>query len=89
MLKKAGTETGTKGEEREKEKENVGKVERNKRKIKDFLGEAQGERITNEDVERILGVSDSTATRYLDELEKEGVLRQVGRTGRHVFYEKV
>jgi len=33
-------------------------------------------------------VSDATATRYLEELEKEGFIRQVGRTGRHVYYEK-
>ncbi len=29
------------------------------------------------------------ATRYLDELEKEGRIRQVGQTGRYVYYEKV
>lgn len=45
--------------------------------------------ITNNDVESYLGVSDATATRYLDELEKEGKLVQVGKTGRHVYYERV
>ena len=45
--------------------------------------------IVNNDVEKILGVSDATATRYLDELEKEGKIRQVGKTGKHVYYEKV
>ena len=29
-------------------------------------------------------VSDSTATRYLDQLEKEGKIEQVGKTGKYV-----
>ena len=45
--------------------------------------------LTNNDVEMSLGVSDATATRYLEELEKDGKVRQVGETGRHVNYEKV
>jgi len=44
--------------------------------------------ITNDAVQNLLGVSDATATRYLDELEKEGKIKQVGRTGQGVFYEK-
>ncbi len=43
---------------------------------------------TNADVERLLGVSDATATRVLDELEKEGALRQVGASGPFVRYER-
>jgi len=39
-------------------------------------------------VENLLLVSDATATRYLDELEKEGKIKQVGKTGKGVFYEK-
>jgi Fic family protein len=45
--------------------------------------------LTNNHVEQLLGVSDATATRYLDELEKEGKIRQVGKTGKHVYYEKI
>jgi len=56
-------------------------------KISDLLGEKS--QITNNDVQKLLGVSDATATRYLDELEKEGKLRQVGKTGKHVYYERV
>lgn len=48
-----------------------------------------GGRVANGDVEKLLGVSDATATRYLDELEKEGFIRQVGKTGQHVYYEKI
>ena len=43
-------------------------------------------RITNNEVESIVGVSDRTATRYLDELEKEGKIMQVGDTGQSVYY---
>ena len=45
--------------------------------------------LTNNQVEQLLGVSDATATRYLEELEKEGKIRQVGTTGQAVYYEKV
>ncbi len=44
--------------------------------------------VTNEDVEKLLHVSDATATRYLSQLEKEGLLRQAGRTGKNVKYVK-
>lgn len=49
---------------------------------------AERKRITNDDVEQELGVSDATATRYLDELEKRGEIQQVGTTGAGVYYEK-
>ena len=42
--------------------------------------------LTNNDVEAMLGISDATATRYFEELEKEGKVRQVGKTGRYVNY---
>lgn len=45
-------------------------------------------KITNDDVEKMLSVSDATAERYLNELEKSGALKQVGNTGREVYYEK-
>lgn len=44
--------------------------------------------VTNNRVEQLLGISDATATRYLQELEEEGKIRQVGRTGHAVTYEK-
>ncbi len=43
---------------------------------------------TNDKVEKLLHVSDATATRYLDELEKEGKIRQVG-IGKHTHYKKI
>jgi Fic family protein len=44
--------------------------------------------ITNDDVEFLLRVSDSTATNYLQELEDEGRIEQLGTTGRHVRYRR-
>lgn len=56
-------------------------------KISDF---ANGkDKITNDDVQKLLGVSDATAERYLDELEKEGKIKQIGSEGRFVYYQKV
>ena len=56
----------------------------NKQKILEFL--KSSESITNNDVERLCGVSHNTAERYLNELEKEGKLIQNGKTGQSVFY---
>lgn len=42
--------------------------------------------ITNKDVEDFLEMSDATATRYLDELEKEGKVEQIGKVGASVKY---
>lgn len=64
-------------EQAEKHKANIAKV----------LNMAQiSDKITNNDIEQTLGVSDSTATRYLQELEEQGKIEQVGREGRAVFY---
>jgi Fic family protein len=41
----------------------------------------------NDEVQGLLHVSDASAENYLDELEKEGKIRQVGETGRSVEYE--
>ena len=44
--------------------------------------------ITNDAVEKLLHVSDATATRYLSELEKQGKITQSGKTGHAVTYTK-
>lgn len=46
-------------------------------------------KITNDEVEKFLHVSDATATRYLSILEKEGKIKQSGKTGRSVSYLKI
>ncbi|OGN09088.1 MAG: hypothetical protein A3C61_03850 [Candidatus Yanofskybacteria bacterium RIFCSPHIGHO2_02_FULL_39_10] len=63
-----------------------GKIEADKKqdKVLNFLKE-KGE-ITNDDVEKALGVSDATATRYLDYLQKQGLIVQIGKEGRFVKY---
>ncbi|PJE64669.1 MAG: hypothetical protein COU90_01265 [Candidatus Ryanbacteria bacterium CG10_big_fil_rev_8_21_14_0_10_43_42] len=53
-------------------------------KVMDFL--LKEGRITNRDVQKALRVSDATAFRYLERLEKEGSIEQVGKTGKGVFY---
>lgn len=45
--------------------------------------------VNNNDIEKLLGVSDATATNYLQELEQEGKIIQHGDTGRGVFYTKI
>ena len=56
----------------------------NKEKILAFVQEHG--KIQNNDVEKLAGVSNATAERYLDELEKEGKLTQHGVIGQGVFY---
>ncbi|OGG94200.1 hypothetical protein A2609_02730 [Candidatus Kaiserbacteria bacterium RIFOXYD1_FULL_47_14] len=56
----------------------------NKQKIIEFLQEHT--QVQNNDVEKLDGVSNATAERYLDELEKEGKLAQHGVIGQNVFY---
>jgi len=61
--------------------------EENKRTILAFFKSHL--QVVNNDIEALLKISDATATRYLEELEKEGQIRQVGKTGKYVYYEKV
>jgi len=57
-----------------------------KRKIMVFLKERR--RVANDDIERLLGVSDATATRYLELLEREDKIIQAGRRGKGVYYKR-
>ncbi|HEX9594900.1 MAG TPA: hypothetical protein VF996_02125 [Candidatus Saccharimonadales bacterium] len=41
---------------------------------------ASSDRIANNDVEKLLGVSDATATRILDEMEADGLVEAKGQT---------
>jgi len=47
------------------------------------------ETVVNNDVENLLGISDATSTRYLDDLEKLGKIQQIGKTGKYTYYKKV
>ncbi|OJI06772.1 hypothetical protein BK004_02270 [bacterium CG10_46_32] len=56
----------------------------NKEKALAFIRE-RGE-VTNQDIRNHFGVSVRTAVRYMDDLEREGAVEQVGSTGRSVVY---
>lgn len=58
--------------------------EKNLQQILDYM--LQNREIDNQRVQMLLHVSDSTAERYLDELEKSGKLVQIGKTGQSVTY---
>lgn len=60
------------------------KKQENKNKVLVFV--QKNGKVKNGDVEKMLGVSDATAERYLNELEKEGKLTQHGIIGQNVFY---
>lgn len=60
------------------------KKQKNKEAVFDYV--KTNKEIRNADVEKMLGVSDATAERYLEELETEGKIEQNGSTGRDVFY---
>ena len=67
----------------EERKANIEKLE------KFVTGKSTEDKITNDEVQKLLKVSDATAERYLDELEKKGLLKQSGKIGKYVFYQKV
>jgi len=50
---------------------------------------AKQTKITNDEVEKFLHVSDATATRYLSQLEKEGKIKQSGKIGKGVSYSRI
>ncbi|MEA3272560.1 MAG: winged helix-turn-helix transcriptional regulator [Patescibacteria group bacterium] len=65
----------------------IQRKEERKKKILEFLEKKK--KISNEHARKHLGVARRTATKYCEELEKEGKIKQVGKTGRSVFYEVV
>jgi hypothetical protein len=66
-------------------------IQDRKRKKRDKIMQAltTKTKITNDEVEKLLHVSDATATRYLSALEKENRIKQVGKTGHGVVYSKI
>lgn len=63
---------------------------RKRRKLEKIMGMfLKQASITNDEVEKLLHVSDATATRYLEQLEKEGKVKQEGRTGTGVSYSRI
>lgn len=66
-------------EEEAQKKENLAKIE-------DYIKDK--DKFTNDDLQNLVKVSDTTIGRYLEELEHDKVIKQVGKTGRSVYYEK-
>jgi Fic family protein len=76
------------------------RTEERKKKILDFMStEARHQKelqncsvadakqgVTSTDIENLLDVGDDTARKYLNELEQEGRIEQVGTTGKGVYY---
>ncbi len=64
-------------------------IQSKKRKKLDLMLEEVRKKgsISNNEVEKLLGVSDATASRYLATLQKEGVLKRLGNTGKAVRYQ--
>jgi hypothetical protein len=50
---------------------------------------AKQTKITNDEVEKFMHVSDATAGRYFSILVKENKIKQSGKTGKSVFYSKI
>jgi predicted HTH transcriptional regulator len=64
------------------------KSEKQERKEKILAMIREKGSVTNNDIETALGVSDASATNYLQELEQEGLIEQIGKRGRFVSYRK-
>ena len=58
----------------------------NKSRILALLAAAEGGQAGNAELRLALGVPERSIVRYLDELEREGKVSQVGDTGRGVVY---
>ena len=63
---------------------------RKRKKLEKIMGMFLKQRtVTNDEVEKLLHISDATATRYLEQLEKEGKIKQEGKTGKSVSYSRI
>ncbi len=66
---------------------NPEQIQKRRENLDKILGLAQTKpKISNSDVQALLGVSDPTATRYLEYLVNLGKLTRVGERGQGVYY---
>ena len=62
----------------------IDKVEARQKQVVEYLEENQ--EITNDQYQKLTGISDAQATRDLDKLEEQGAIEQIGKTGSGVVY---
>lgn len=62
---------------------------RQKRLDKILVALQEKSRLSNKDIRKIIRKSRYTIVRYLDILEKQGKVRQVGKIGKHTYYELI
>ena len=60
---------------------------RQKRLNKILIALKEKNKLSNREIKKIVRVSEATITRYMDILEKQGKVNQVGKEGRSVYYE--
>ena len=65
---------------------NVEVKRENLTKLEDLI--SRQDRTTNDEVQSLLNVSDATAERYLNELEKQGKIRQIGAEAKNTYYQR-
>ncbi|MCP6719961.1 MAG: winged helix-turn-helix domain-containing protein [Patescibacteria group bacterium] len=61
-------------------------VRKNKNKVRILELLKERPELTNSDIREVLGISRRSVARYMEELEKEGGVEQVGKIGRGVVY---
>ena len=81
-------DTGRKEREKSLLSEQEEEKLKNLEKLKAYITKLGG-KITNDQAQKFLKVSDATSERYLDELEEQGYIKQIGKTGISTYYEKV
>lgn len=60
---------------------NAEQIKQHQENLAKIVSELQGKgQATNMDIQKLLGVTDTTVVRYMNELEKDGKVEQVGKT---------
>lgn len=76
-------------EHNENKEQILGLLEGKERIVLRHVQRGKRSRITRSEIERLLGVSDNVAERYLLDLERKGMITRVGQIGDDVYYERV
>jgi Fic family protein len=86
---RVGSQEALKERTEERKKEILEMMKREEEHQKALMGcdlEVEVKGIASSDVEELLGVEGKTARKYLNELEKENKIKQVGERGQGVYY---